>query len=139
MKPYGKVNLVALALIAAVVGGLWYGICVAPAYLDNLDVSEAVAASIAKAKNFATDETIRGTILQASRRVGTHKADDGYGNITEQTGLGLTDDNIEIIRDSVQNMIQIRVEYEREMELKPLNRVVRLRFAVHKEGPIPPP
>ncbi|MHB8879138.1 MAG: hypothetical protein ACYC8T_36020, partial [Myxococcaceae bacterium] len=100
MRAHGRVNIVAVLLIAAVVGGLYWIIMFSSVYLDNLDIKEAVAAAY-NGSGRNNDDTLRGIIKGKAAQVGTHKDDDGYGTVTIQRGLGLKDEDITITRDEV--------------------------------------
>lgn len=135
----GKVNVVSLLLVVAVVVGIWAAIGIAPAYLDNFDVEEAVASAVnSAAKGGWSDEQLANQILGKLNRVGTHWGEDSFGNQTELPGLGLTPENVTIERDMVANRITIAVEYDRAMKLKPLERRVEIHFASQREGTLPP-
>lgn len=137
MRPNGRVNLVGLLMILAVVGGIWAVVIFSPAYLDNLDLVDAVEGSFNE-YNRTTQEKIIRRILETAGRVGTHRADDGYGNMVERKGLGLRRENINIHYDYQSKSVRIRVEYDRPVHLKPFARYRNLHFVVEKEG-VPPP
>lgn len=138
MKANGKVSLASLVLMAAVAGGIYSVIFIVPVYLDNLDVKEAVDAAF-NMSGKANDDRLRIEIKEKvnKKTVGSHKEDDGYGNIKEVGGLGITDEQIVIERDMVHNTVRIVVDYEREVELKPTKKIRVISFHVEKEG-IPP-
>ena len=137
--PSGKVNPVTLVLILAVVGGIWAVIDLSPAYLDQFDVDEAVASAVnTAAKGRLSDEQLATQILTKLNRVGKHWEEDSNGEQSELLGLGLTEDNVTVERDTVANRISIAVEYDRMMQLKPLSRLVKLHFSSKREGAIPP-
>ncbi len=138
--PSGKVNPVSLVLILAVVGGIWAVVDLAPAYLDHLDVDEAVTSAVNTAgKGRWSDEQLTKQILGKLDRVGRHWEEDASsGEPAELLGLGLTEENVVIERDTVANRISIAVEYDRMMQLKPLSRLVKLHFSAKRDGAIPP-
>jgi hypothetical protein len=137
--PSGKVNPVSLVLILAVIGGIWAAIDLAPAYLDQFDVDEAVASAVNTAgKGGWSDEQLTKQLLGKLGRVGKHWEEDSNGEQAELLGLGLTEDNVTIERDTVANRISIVVEYDRMMQLAPLKRLVKLHFSSKGEGAIPP-
>lgn len=136
MRPYGRINLVSLILIAAVVGGLYAVVMIGPIYADNIDVREAVNQAFNQiARN--TEEFVRANLREKLRMVGKHKETDEFGYEKEVPGLGLTDDQIVIERNDPAGTVRIEVSYEREVDLKPFNKTIRLQFNEHKEGPIP--
>jgi hypothetical protein len=131
------VQLTSLLALAAIVAGIYALWTFSPAVLDNLDVKEAITVAHNQAAG-RTDDALKAVILSRLGRVGTHLADDGYGNVTEKTGLGLTPAHITIERDEVRGNIYIRVDYEREVRLKPTDRYHVLRFSPDKDGPLGP-
>lgn len=137
MRPQGKISFGGLTLLLVIVGGLWALITIAPAYLDNLDMKEAVAAAVNKARQGHGDEPLQNGILQVANRVGTHLEEDEYGALVEKPGLGLTPENVIIERDFTDNTLVIRVEYQRFMQFKPLKQGVTLKFAPQSEGTFP--
>src|SRR5947209_8298304 len=118
MRAAGKVNLVALVLLAGAAGAIYWLIFFIPVYLDNIDVKNAVEAAYNRAASL-DDVTIRGQIKAEASRFGTHIEDDGFGNMVEKQGLGLTDEQIVIERDEVLKTVLVRVDYAREVKLKP--------------------
>jgi hypothetical protein len=135
MRPTGKVNFLALLFMGAIAAGLFYGINYGPAYVDNLEVREAVVSAYNQAKN-TNDPNLRIFIKEKVRKFGTHKEYDNFGQMQELPGLGLKDEQILIERDTVNKTVTITVEYEREIELKPLKRSKTLRFIETKSGPL---
>lgn len=135
-RPYGKINIVALLMLAGVVIGIWLLITIGPAYLDNLDVKEGVSETLNQLLQNYTDEQLKARLVAKLATVGDHLADDGYGTITRQRGLGITADDIEIERDDVHGTATITVSYTRVMELKPLNKEREINFVVSRTGPL---
>lgn len=133
-RPIGATNIFSVLILAGLAFALWYGIVVGPAYLDNLDMKQFVSEGFNQAKNRRTDEQITRHIVEAASRVGEHLADDGYGNITWQPGLGITAEDVVILRDEVNDTLTVRVEYVRQRVLKPLSRMKDIRFVVEESG-----
>ncbi len=136
MRASGKVNLIGLVLVLAIVTGLYLVWMLSPAYLDNFDIREAVGGSFHESGR-VSDDQIRNRILDVARRVGTHQRQNELGEWVEATGLGLTPEQITVERDPVLKRILIRVSYARAMELKGLNRTHTIQFVEEREGPIP--
>ena len=136
MRPYGRINLVGLILLAVVVGGIYAVVMIGPVYADNIDVQEAVNQAFNQIPR-NTDETVRVNLREKLRMVGKHTETDEFNQEKEVPGLGLTDDQIIIERNDPASTVRIEVNYEREVDLKPFNRTIRLDFHPHKEGPIP--
>lgn len=134
VRPYGKVNLIGLGIAAVVLYGFWWLFQYGPAYLDNLDVKEAADAALAVAQNKGSDDMLRNTILVRTnvKTLGWHREEDEAGNLVRKEGLGLKPENITIDRDDSTGMITLRVEYDREIELKPFDKVEFRRFVVQK-------
>lgn len=137
VRDSGKVNVIGLLMIVGIVAGLYFGVMLAAPVTDNMDVQGAV--DIAYANSFKDDDVLRSIIYDKLRYVGEHREDDGFGNLTVVKGLGLTDDDIEIDRDEVNNTISITVNYAREIELKPFKRIMTMHFHPHKSGTIRDP
>ena len=135
VRTSGKVNLIGLALILALIVGIWAVVIFSPIYLDNLDVKEAVAAAYNQAGH-DSEEALRTLIKARTFRVGTHKEDDGQGNWVEKTGLGLTDEMITIERNPEMTQALIRIDYDREVELKPFKRIRIIHFSPQLKGPV---
>jgi hypothetical protein len=136
----GKINLVSLALLGAVAAGIYWVFIFSPPYLDNLDVKEALNAAYNQAGR-STDAQLRAQIRAKLNdpKLGSHEQLDGFGNVRVVGGLGILDEQIVIERDEVSNWVQLRVEYEREIRLRPTERTHTLYFSPHKEGPLRAP
>jgi hypothetical protein len=137
VRPYGKTNLVTVFLLLAVAAGIWLGALFSQPYLDNLNVKDAVAAAYADVNLGRTDDQIRNRILEEvnSPKVGTHQERDRFGELVTAPGLGLTAENITIERNDVNRTVRIRVDYDRDVRLKPLQKVIRVHFNPEKKGP----
>lgn len=125
--------MVTLAIIA---GGIYAAVVYVPIVSDNFDVKEAMSIAF---NNLRThdDEAIRTLIQQKLTYIGTHKETDGFGNVQEVTGLGLTDEDIQIERDEVRGTVKLVIDYRRELRLKPTEKVTSVHFHNVKEGPLP--
>ncbi len=135
MRPTGKINLIGVAILLALAGGLWWLITFGPAYLDNLDARDAVAAGFSQAKLGDPPETVRDRIVaKLNDRVGWHTEIDDWGNAKRVTGLGLTKENVIVDVDDVNKTVLVQVTYEREVPLKPTAKVRKLRFKVERRG-----
>ncbi len=137
MRPSGRVNVVSLVLILALIIGVWLAVHLSKPYLDNLNVKDSVASAYSDVLLGRTDEQIRNRIIEElnGAKVGTHKEYNGYGELVEVPGLGLTAENITIERDDVRRTVRIRIEYDREVKLSPLAKVITLHFNPEKKGP----
>jgi hypothetical protein len=99
-----------------------------------MDVSGAIASAYNQSAR--DDDVLRNIIQDKLRYVGEHEEDDGFGNVKIAQGLGLTDDDILIDRDTVNDTIRIEVDYTRKVELKPFKRILLLHFHPNKSGPV---
>ncbi len=143
MRPSGKINLLAVVIVAALASGLWWIINYASAYLDNLDVRDAVRGAYNSAWHMP-DSQLQFEIKNKvnSSQVGWHEEEDKFGVMQKQRGLGITDDQIVIERDEVNNTIHISVSYKRKVYLWPWfnkNNVRWVSFTETKNGPIKSP
>ena len=104
-----------------------------PPILDNMRVMGAIRElhSIAGVK---VDHQVRQDIKEKLRLVGSHLEDDGFGNLQEVPGLGITEDHVTVERDTVRNRILIRVDYERSLRLWPSSHEVTMKFSPEREG-----
>jgi hypothetical protein len=134
VRASGKVNLIGVVLLAGIAGGIYWLIFFAPLYLDNMDVKTAVVSAYNDSGRIS-DEKLKVKIKEAAAQIATHKEDDGYGTIKEVKGLGLTDEQIVILRNEVAKTISIRVDYDREVQLKPLKKMKRVHFSPNTSGP----
>ena len=142
-RPSGKVNLIAVVVIAAVLGGIWWIVNYAGVYLDNLGAHDAVRGAFNQAFR-ETDMFLKHDIenkLNLST-AGEHEETDALGVTKTAKGLGITDDDIEVERDEVAKTISITLTYKRKVVLFPWlgkNNVRWLTFREHKQGPIKAP
>lgn len=134
VRESGKVNVVGLLMVAAIVTGIYFVVMLAGVYTDNMDVQGAVDIAFNNAAR--GDDYMRSVIQDKLRYVGNHKEDDGFGNLKVVQGLDFSDDDIAIERDDVHETISIRIDYAREVELKPFKRILTVHFHPHKAGPI---
>jgi hypothetical protein len=137
VRDSGSVNVVGLLMLAAIVSGIYFGVMLSGAVLDNMDVQGAV--DIASNQSARDDDVLRNIIKDKLRYVGTHQEDDGFGNLKVEKGLGLTDDDILIDRDEVKGTVSIKVVYTREVELKPFKKIMTLHFHPGKTAPVHAP
>lgn len=124
-------------MLLIVGGAIYAGVIFIPVWADNFDVKEALAAAYNSASR-EPDEALRAKIRWMLRNTGTHKEDDGYGNIVVKPGLGISDEDIVIERNGVTNTISISLDYRREVRLKPTKKTVTLNFSESRQGPLEP-
>ncbi len=134
-RPTGRINLIGLILTLAVVAFVYSCIFFAKPILDNLDVKEQMSAAYNQG-TLLDDQAIKRFIEKQTESVGEHDADDGFGNIRSAPGLGLTDDDITVDRDTVAKTIVIRVDYARKVLLRPTTRAVQFHFHPQVAGPL---
>jgi len=135
--PYGKTSLSGLLLLAAIVGGLYTVVIFGPVYADDLNVREVIEQAHNLINNRATDAQVRGIIKQKLRMVGEHEEQDEMGNVRTVMGLNLADEQIIIDRNEPAGTFFVEIDYEREVRLKPTQRVVKLHFNRRKDGILP--
>ena len=135
MQPRGKVNLVALLLMGAIAAAIYSVIMFSGAYVDNFDVKTEVASLVNQA-NRLTDDQLRATLVSRMNQIGTHYEEQFDGSWVEQPGLGVTNDNVQINRDTVAGIIVVRVDYGRLINLKPFGKWTTLNVSAQKEGPV---
>jgi hypothetical protein len=133
-RPWGKINLIGLILVLAVVSGIYWLIFFSKAFLDNVDVKEQITGAY-NSGTLLDDVGIRRYLQQHTETVGEHQVTDGFGNVRTAPGLGLQDDDITIIRDDVTQTISIRVDYTRNIVLEPSKKVYALHFHPQVAGP----
>ena len=143
MRPTGKINLIAVVVLAAVLGGFWWLLNYAGVYLDNLDVRDAVKGAYNSAWH-VPDHQLRFEILHKvnSSTVGWHEETDQYDRTERKKGLGLTDEDVTVERDEVTNTIKITASYKRKVYLWPWpgkDNVRWVNFTETKQGPIKSP
>ena len=132
----GKANPIGILFLVAIATVIYLGVIFLPAWSDNIDVQDAI--NIAVAQSNRDDDYLRRLIQDKLRYIGTHKEDDGYGNLTVEQGLGFTVDDIQIDRNDVNNTIQIAISYTRELQLKPTQKIWTVHFHPSQTGPIKP-
>lgn len=137
VRPTGKVNLVGLLLLGAVGAAVYWAVMFVPKYVDNLEVKEAVEASLSSAGR-APDSSVKDAILRRANApsMGSTTRVDESGQPVELPGLGLTEDNIVIDADPNAKKVTVTVEYDRVVVLKPTDNVKVLHFRVENSGPL---
>lgn len=131
-SPSGKVNPIGVALILGVIAAIYYVVVFSPVYLDNFDVSEAVAAAYNQVDQIS-DDRILPALKGKLDRIGTHREPNEDGVLEETMGLGLDEDALTIDRNP-DGTVLVRVAYTREVRLKPTQRWVKVRFAPQRSG-----
>lgn len=139
-RPKGKINFIGVLMLAGITYGIWWIVTYSTVYLDNLDVKNAVNTAFNQSPR-STDEAMRAGVIRALNfnSVGWHWEENDDGLKQRKPGLGLTDEQVEIERDEVNNTILVRVAYAREVELAPFDKLDTVKFVVEKQGKIPPP
>ncbi len=143
MRRDGKINLIAVVTLAAIAGGVWWMMNYLSAYLDNLDVRDAVRGAYNECWHVPDQQLIQTMKLKVNNsHVGWHEEEDQFGHVQRVNGLGIGDDDIELIRDDVNKTISITITYKRKIYLWPWpskNNVRWLNFRETKSGPIKSP
>lgn len=133
MRPTGKVNLIGLAIILGLVAGVYSVVVFSAAYLDNMDVMDAVASAYNQVGQRSDDQIVIDLKATLSR-IGTHRELNEEGVLVEAPGLGVDDEGITFEKNPANNEYLIGVRYVREVRLKPSRRWVKLRFFPSKKG-----
>ena len=128
----GAVNPLSVIVILAILAAVYYVAIFAPAYLDNIDVTDAVVSAYNQTGQ-AQDETIRTNLRDKLKRIGTHREPNENGELVEVLGLGIPDEDVtyEVNPD---NTVTVQVKYVREIRLKPTGKWSKLRFSPSKHG-----
>jgi hypothetical protein len=131
--PPGENRFGAFLVLSMVAAAIYAAVLFSGVFLDHFEVKQAVRAAHSRAGHDG-DEMLRSQIVRESlREVGTHWEDAGTGQLQEAPGLGLSDDNIMIKRDANGDVL-IRINYQRRIRLKPLDRFVTLTLSAEQDG-----
>ncbi len=137
VRPSGKVNLVGLVMIAAVVGAAYWAVLFVPIYTDNWEVKDLVNSSF----NRFPHERLGQIRVELVGRLGELKfashqeADKFTGEMKTVPGLGLTEDQVITDDDTVRKFLTVRVTYDRVIQLWPTQKRRTIHFVVEKKGP----
>lgn len=134
MRSTGKVNLIGLAMILAVCAGAWWVVLFAPVYSDHMDVTDAVGVAVSQYNNRVGEVAVRQALLRACSIIGTHKELDADGEEKIVPGLGVKDEDVNIIVDEKAHKLRITVDYDREVVLTPLKKIRRVHFQAERKG-----
>jgi hypothetical protein len=136
LRPRGAVNLVTLVLLLGVAAVAYLGWIFIPPWLDNLDMREATAAAFNRMALDSDDSRIRTFLLAKAKTTGTHWENRG-GTRVELRGLGLSESDIIIERDAESRSGRVSIDYQREIQLRPIEYFQTLDFHAEKAGPLP--
>jgi len=139
MRAHGKVNVIALLIVGALLYGAWWGLNFGKAYLTNtFDVKDAVVKTFNQ-WGLRNEETLRSrlAIMLNGKNMGHHLETNDMGEDVEVGGLGVSDDNIFIDADDNAKHLTIRVEYDQTIHLWPLKGTRVVHFVSEKSGPYP--
>ncbi len=108
-----------------------------PVWADDFDVKEAV--NVAYQPVGPARPTRRSARRSTGRSATPARTRKTTASATSRCkpGLALPDEAIEIERNDVAGTVSIRVSYVREVQLKPLKKIVKWRFTQVKQGPVP--
>jgi hypothetical protein len=133
VRPTGKVNLIGLTLLLGLAAGVYSVVIFSPAYMDNIDATDAVAAAFNQVGQ-RLDEQVLIELRSRLVRIGTHRELNEEGVLVETPGLGVPDDAIIFEKNPANNEVTIGFRYVREVRLKPSSKWVKLKFAPIKKG-----
>lgn len=139
--PRGKIELSNLVGLVVVAGVIWAGILFAQPVLDNLDVKTVISEAVnQRAKSEGQLQQFVISRVNAApgnpTPIGTHYEESETGELIEQPGLELTEDNVIVDRDPNAETQTVTVDYTRTVMLKPLKKTVTLHFSPSKTGAI---
>ncbi len=137
----GKTNPVTVLTILGLIVAAWYGFHMVPLVIDNLEAQEACAQAVNIAAGEGA-EAAKGAILHRLNEVhggnppaGWHYViDEETGVESEQNGLGVLGDNIEVVINEQAKTIDVSLQYDRVVQLKPLDKRTTTHFSIHKSG-----
>jgi hypothetical protein len=137
----GKTNPVTVLSILGLIVAAWYGFYMVPLFLDNLEAQEAcaqavnIAAGEGEAVAKAAIQHRLNEIHGGNPPVGWHYViDEETGVESEQNGLGVLADNIEVTINEQAKTIDVTMQYDRVVQLKPLDKRTTTHFSIHKSG-----
>jgi len=130
--PRGAVNPISVLVIAVIAVGIYYVAVFSSAYLDNIDVTDAVVSAYNQTGQ-VPDEQIYGVLRDRLKRIGTHREPNADGELEEVLGLGVPDENV-IYERNPDNTVTVAVHYVREVRLKPTGKWTKVRFSPTKHG-----
>jgi hypothetical protein len=132
-------NPLTVLLFAALAGGAYYAVIFGPLYLDNLGVKEAAEIGITAAR--ANEDVVATAVLKkinfGPNPPGSHLEETDSGDLVEKPGLGLTEENVSVVKDEATKTVRITIDYARTVRLVPTQSTRTVQFHVEKEGPIP--
>lgn len=136
LRARGAVSLFTIILLLglAVVG--YAGWIYIPLFMDNLDMREASSAAFNRMATDPEMDRIRAYFLARANNIGNHW-ETKDGSRVEVKGLGLTDADVVIERDSFEHTARMQVDYQREVKLWPLEKYITFDFHVDKAGKLP--
>ena len=123
-------------MLIGVAAGAWWAWIFGPAYLDQFDVKEDVWLAFS---TMLTDESgARAKLLRdLNEKVGWHYAVDEATGLEEvRPGLGIEPEQIEMTIAPEVNLLRVRVEYDRVLQLKPTSRRTTVHFVAEQTGKI---
>lgn len=121
--PAGKVNPISVLVIAALIGGGWYGFIVVPLYFDNLDVREAFDQALNVTVLEGVDRGRASAMNRINGQIGWHyQIDEETGKELVAPGLGVDPESLEIEVDTQAKEMTGHFEYTRVVQLKPFEK-----------------
>ena len=130
--PRGAVNPLSVLVILAIAVAIYCVAIFSGAYLDNIDVTDAVVSAYNQTGQ-VPDEQIINVLRDKLKRIGTHREPNEDGEVVEVMGLGAQDEDVTYERNP-DNTVTVQVRYVREVRLKPTSRWTKIRFTAKKAG-----
>jgi hypothetical protein len=129
-------NFATWVLIVGLIGALYAAVIFVPAYIDNLSVRESVDAALTRGFTEPDDKLTEAVILKLNggpTAVGYHFEEDETGAMVEVPGLNIAPEGVVVVRNEGARTMQINVDYDRVVRLKPTRKFKTLHFHVEKE------
>lgn len=110
---------------------------VAPVLTDHFSVRGALHAALAKARLGANDDTIRIVFINEVRGIGSVESiDDQNKLVVEPGGMGFQAKDLKIDRNDDDDMVRLRISYERIVQLRPTPLLRVIPFNAVVEGKV---
>lgn len=128
----GRVNLLAVAMIAAVIAAIYWAVVIGPVFLERFDVVDQVSAHFNQLL-IDPPEKVRPRLMAELGKIGSYVGvDEETGEQKTLPGLGVTDDDV--IVEIENNEMRVEVTYSRSVLMPLLNKYHTERFVIRKTG-----
>lgn len=135
-SPRGDTNPVTVLFVLGGIAGAWWLWVFGPAYSDQFDVKDEVWQTFStalKGEEMARDALIH----RLNTSIGWHyEIDEESGAEVIRPGLGVAAEAVEVKADAENEIVRVRVEYDRVLPLKPTSRRTVVHFVAEKSGKV---